>query len=106
MCSFHKCDLYLICNIFLSLRPIDVEFMLNIHEKVNVIPIISKADMLTEKEKSQIKQRINDSIKSHEIKVNSMFVSLNTVILNLKYTYTHFKRKIIFTFIIIQDLKK
>lgn len=56
-------------NKFLSLRPIDVEFMLNIHEKVNVIPIISKADMLTEKEKIQIKQRINDSIKSHEIKV-------------------------------------
>jgi len=57
-----------------SLRPIDVEFMLNIHEKVNVIPIISKADMLTEKEKIQIKQRINDSIKSHEIKVNYLLI--------------------------------
>lgn len=44
--------------------------MLNIHEKVNVIPIISKADMLTEKEKSRVKQRINDSIKEHGIKVN------------------------------------
>lgn len=61
-------------NIYLSLRPIDVEFMLNIHEKVNVIPIISKADMLTEKEKIQIKQRINDSIKSHEIKVNYLLI--------------------------------
>lgn len=61
-------------NIYLSLRPIDVEFMLNIHEKVNVIPIISKADMLTEKEKIQIKQRINDSIKSHEIKVNDLLI--------------------------------
>jgi len=47
----------------------DVQFMLNIHEKVNVIPIISKADMLTEKEKSRVKQRINDSIKEHGIKV-------------------------------------
>lgn len=51
--------------------------MLNIHEKVNVIPIISKADMLTEKEKSRIKQRINDSVKEHGIKVkrsNSYFI--------------------------------
>lgn len=44
--------------------------MLNIHEKVNVIPIISKADMLTEKEKTRIKQRINESIKEHGIKVS------------------------------------
>lgn len=63
------CCLYFIPGHCHSLRPIDVEFMLNIHEKVNVIPIISKADMLTEKEKIQIKQRINDSIKSHEIKI-------------------------------------
>lgn len=52
-----------------SLRPVDVEFMLSIHEKVNVIPVISKADMLTEKEKSRVKQRINESIKEHGIKV-------------------------------------
>jgi hypothetical protein len=30
--------------------------------------------MLTEKEKIQIKQRINDSIKSHEIKVNLLLI--------------------------------
>jgi len=48
----------------------DIEFMLNIHEKVNVIPVISKADMLTEKEKTRMKQRINDSIKEHGIKVS------------------------------------
>jgi len=30
--------------------------------------------MLTEKEKIQIKQRINDSIKSHEIKVNYLLI--------------------------------
>lgn len=53
-----------------SLRPADIQFMLNIHEKVNVIPIISKADMLTEKEKSKVKQRINDAIKEHGIKVS------------------------------------
>lgn len=57
-------------TICFSLRPIDIEFMLNIHEKVNVIPVISKADMLTEKEKSRVKQRINDSIKEHGIKVS------------------------------------
>lgn len=57
-----------------SLRPVDIEFMLSIHEKVNVIPIISKADMLTEKEKSRVKQRINDSIKEHGIKVSSKLI--------------------------------
>lgn len=56
--------------------------MLNIHEKVNIIPIISKADMLTEKEKSRVKQQINDSIKEHGIKV-----SLKTINRNLATTY-------------------
>lgn len=50
--------------------------MLNIHEKVNVIPIISKADMLTEKEKTRVKQRINDSVKEHGIKVNHFFYTI------------------------------
>ncbi|VVC27255.1 Hypothetical protein CINCED_3A025340 [Cinara cedri] len=63
------CCLYFIPGHCHSLRPVDVEFMLSIHEKVNVIPIISKADMLTEKEKARVKQRIKDSIKEHEIKV-------------------------------------
>lgn len=60
--------------IYFSLRSMDIEFMLSIHEKVNVIPIISKADMLTEKEKLRAKQRINDSIKEHGIKVPKLII--------------------------------
>ncbi|XP_050536452.1 septin-2 [Daktulosphaira vitifoliae] len=63
------CCLYFIPPHCHSLRPLDIEFMLSIHEKVNVIPVIGKADMLTEKEKARVKQKINDSIKENGIKV-------------------------------------
>lgn len=34
----------------LSLRPLDVEFMKALHEKVNIVPILAKADTLTPSE--------------------------------------------------------
>jgi hypothetical protein len=41
-----------------SLRPLDIEFMKQVHKKVNLIPIISKADTLTEEEVAKFKQRV------------------------------------------------
>lgn len=40
-----------------SLRPLDVEFMKALHEKVNIVPILAKADTLTpmEVKKKKIK---------------------------------------------------
>lgn len=42
---------------YFSLRPIDVEFMKALHEKVNIVPVLAKADTLTpyEMRKKKIK---------------------------------------------------
>lgn len=47
--------LFLLC----SLRPVDVEFMKALHEKVNIIPLISKADCLTPNEVKKLKDRVS-----------------------------------------------
>jgi septin 7 len=41
-----------------SLRPIDIEFMRKLHHKVNLIPVIAKADTLTDDEVVAFKQRV------------------------------------------------
>lgn len=41
-----------------SLKPIDIEFMRRLHQKVNLIPVIAKADTLTEEEVMLFKQRV------------------------------------------------
>ena len=43
---------------FASLKPIDVEFMKQLHTKVNLIPIIAKADTLTDEEVAEFKARV------------------------------------------------
>lgn len=43
----------------LSLRPVDVEFMKALHEKVNTIPLIAKADCLTPNEIKKLKDRVS-----------------------------------------------
>jgi septin 7 len=40
------------------LRPIDIEFMRKLHHKVNLIPVIAKADTLTDDEITAFKQRV------------------------------------------------
>lgn len=41
------------------LRPVDVEFMKALHEKVNIIPLIAKADCLTPTEIKKLKERVS-----------------------------------------------
>ncbi|XP_055136177.1 septin-7-like isoform X2 [Symphalangus syndactylus] len=40
-----------------SLKPLDIEFMKRLHEKVNIIPLIAKADTLTPEECQQFKKQ-------------------------------------------------
>ena len=40
------------------LKPIDIEFMRQLHTKVNLIPIIAKADTLTDEEVAEFKARV------------------------------------------------
>lgn len=50
-----------VCVVFLRrLRPLDVEFMKALHEKVNIVPVLAKADTLTPSE-----------VKKKKIKVSS-----------------------------------
>ena len=44
---------------FSSLKPLDVEFMKRLHDKVNIIPLISKADSLTPDECREFKKTVS-----------------------------------------------
>ncbi|ETS64185.1 hypothetical protein PaG_01423 [Moesziomyces aphidis] len=52
-----------------SLRPIDIEFMRRLHQKVNLIPVIAKSDTLTDEEIVAFKQRILNDIAHHQIEI-------------------------------------
>jgi septin 7 len=44
-----------------SLKQVDVEFMRRLHTKVNLIPVIAKADTMTDEEIAAFKQRVRGS---------------------------------------------
>ncbi|KAF2401864.1 cell division control protein 3/GTP binding protein [Trichodelitschia bisporula] len=52
-----------------SLKPLDVEVMRRLHTKVNLIPVIAKADTLTDEEVIAFKQRILADIQYHNIHI-------------------------------------
>lgn len=45
---------------FNRLKPLDVQFMKAIHNKVNVVPVIAKADTLTLRERERLKRRVRN----------------------------------------------
>uniref|UniRef100_A0A8C4Q4I9 Septin-7 n=1 Tax=Eptatretus burgeri TaxID=7764 RepID=A0A8C4Q4I9_EPTBU len=51
------------------LKPLDIEFMKRLHEKVNIIPLVAKADTLTPDECQFFKKQISREIKEHKINV-------------------------------------
>ena len=44
------------------LRPVDVEFVKALHEKVNIVPLIAKADCLIPSEIRKLKERVRCSL--------------------------------------------
>jgi septin 2 len=44
--------------LYCSLKPLDIEFMKQLHNKVNIVPVIAKADVLTKKEVLRLKKRV------------------------------------------------
>ncbi|KIL93585.1 hypothetical protein FAVG1_03567 [Fusarium avenaceum] len=52
-----------------SLKPLDIEVMRRLHTKVNLIPVIAKADTLTDEEIAAFKSRILADIKHHGIQI-------------------------------------
>ncbi|KAF5891294.1 septin-7-like isoform X3, partial [Clarias magur] len=63
------CCLYFIAPSGHGLKPLDIEFMKRLHDKVNVIPLIAKADTLTPEECQQFKKQIMKEIQEHKIKI-------------------------------------
>lgn len=45
--------------VYFRLKPLDIEFMKRLHEKVNIIPLIAKADTLTPEECQQFKKQVS-----------------------------------------------
>lgn len=46
-------------NIDFRLKPLDIEFMKQLHNKVNIVPVIAKADVLTRKEVLKLKKEVS-----------------------------------------------
>ncbi|XP_048103381.1 septin-4-like [Alosa alosa] len=63
------CCLYFISPYSHGLRPIDVAFMKGLQGKVNIVPVIAKADCLTQAELLHKKETIWSEIKLHKIKI-------------------------------------
>ena len=51
------------------MKPIDIEFMRRLHTKVNLIPIIAKADTMTDEEIQNFKARVLADIAYHKIRI-------------------------------------
>ncbi|KAG5462917.1 MAG: Septin-domain-containing protein [Olpidium bornovanus] len=66
----HAC-IYFISPTGHALKPIDVEFMSRMHTRVNLIPVIAKADTLTDSEIKAYKERILEEIAFHNIRIFS-----------------------------------
>ncbi|GBP22001.1 Protein peanut [Eumeta japonica] len=63
------CCLYFIAPSGHGLKPLDVEFMQRLGDKVNIIPVIAKADTMTPEECIEFKQQVMKEIAQHEIKI-------------------------------------
>lgn len=63
------CCLYFIQPSGHGLKSLDIEFMKRLCDKVNIIPVIAKADTLTSEECSLFKKQILSEIAQHKIKI-------------------------------------
>ena len=63
------CCLYFIPPYGHGLRQIDLEFLKRLQYKVNLIPVIAKADTLTAEEVRKLKENINREIEENDIEI-------------------------------------
>ncbi|CAG0892072.1 unnamed protein product [Darwinula stevensoni] len=66
------CCFYFISPFGHGLKPLDIEFMRQLHGKVNIVPVIAKADTLTKKEVLDLKRRVLAEIEENGIRIYSM----------------------------------
>ncbi|KAK2711910.1 hypothetical protein QYM36_012884, partial [Artemia franciscana] len=63
------CCFYFVSPFGHGLKPLDIQFMKMLHNKVNIVPVIAKADILMKKELSRLKKRVLDEIEENGIKI-------------------------------------
>ncbi|XP_033028138.1 septin-5-like isoform X1 [Lacerta agilis] len=63
------CCLYFISPFGHGLRPLDVEFMKALHQRVNIVPVLAKADTLMPSEVERMKNKIRDEIDQFGIRI-------------------------------------
>merc|ERR1712168_745144 len=63
------CCFYFISPTGHGLKPLDIEFMKALHNKVNIVPVIAKADTLTMGEVMKLKKRILKEINENGIQI-------------------------------------
>ncbi|RWS01216.1 septin-1-like isoform X2, partial [Leptotrombidium deliense] len=66
------CCFYFISPIGYGLKPIDIHFLKSLHKRVNIIPLIAKADSLTSQELNALKKRIMEEIVANGISIYSV----------------------------------
>ncbi|KAL3311939.1 Septin 4 [Cichlidogyrus casuarinus] len=64
----HVC-LYFIQPTSCGLSALDLQFLLNLHSKVNIILIIGRSDLLTREECDNLKQRIRQDLEDNQINI-------------------------------------
>lgn len=64
----HAC-LYFVAPSGHGLKPLDIEFMKQLHDKTNIIPVIGKADTMTPEEVATFKSVIMEQIAAAKIKI-------------------------------------
>ncbi|XP_032860389.1 septin-5 isoform X1 [Tyto alba] len=63
------CCIYFISPFGHGLRPLDVEFMRALHQRVNIVPVLAKADTLTPAEVERMKNKIREEIDHYGIRI-------------------------------------
>ncbi|XP_018416742.1 PREDICTED: septin-4-like [Nanorana parkeri] len=63
------CCLYFLSPLGHGLRPLDVEFLQALQDRVNIVPILGKADTLTPKELIQQKQKLREELDYFGIRI-------------------------------------
>jgi septin 7 len=63
------CCLYFISPNGHGLKALDIEFMKRLHDKVNIVPLIAKADTMTVEECRDFKKTIMNEISQHSIHI-------------------------------------
>lgn len=64
----HIC-LYFICPTGHGLKSLDLVCMKKLDKKVNIIPIIAKADTISKTELQKFKEKINDELKANDVQI-------------------------------------